>query len=205
MNSEAIREELIRRQGDRSGREFARLLGISESYWSLIRRGQRPITPSLLERARQEFPDLLPPMVAEVGSPSSPAALTPTGRPRPIWGLKHFRLLVNSGLAALIIGAVALSQVLSGDGPSGTTFAAESHRGTPTNKPSDGGGGSSSQSIPSHHGTLEPTKRPAATKTPTPKPGTPTSTKTPAPSATPFVCPSGFTAVPGHHSRCVKI
>jgi hypothetical protein len=180
MNNEVVRDELVRRQGSRSGREFARLLGISESYWSLVRRGERPITPALLERALKEFPDLL-----RSNSIAGAPRQSDRAPSRPIWAWKHFRLLVNLGLTALIIGTVAFSQFTSGDDYNGATVAA---------MPLEGG----------HH-------PPVATPTRTPRPlahhAEPTKTPTPRPpTRTPFAgCPSGFTPETGNPTHCIPI
>jgi hypothetical protein len=188
MNNEVVRAELIRRQGSRSGREFARLLGISESYWSLVRRGERPITPALLERALKEFPDLLLTDEAEAAVAASVSVARSNDRSPgwALWGWKHFRLAVNLGLAALIFGAVGFAQFSSGDDNNGATAEAAPLQ------------------VGKHKTTATPTRTPrplAHHPTPT---KAPTRAPTKVPTKTPSVgCPTGTTPEPGNPSNCI--
>lgn len=141
MEGKTFREQLIRRQGNTLGREFADRLGISESYWSLIRRGERPLSLTVIERAIQEFPDLAPffvqdllPVPAERGR--AEAAHTHSGR----WRRDMRRLLVNGAVAVLLAlsGFTAVSGTFADS--TSTSFAAgaptkPTSTATPTNAP----------------------------------------------------------------------
>src|SRR5437763_11367745 len=102
MEKKTFLEQLVQRQGNTSGREFADRLGISESYWSLIRRGERALSLTVIERAIQEFPDLAPHFVRDLlpqpaGGRSAPV---PKSRRR---SFSVTRLLVNATVAVLFV------------------------------------------------------------------------------------------------------
>jgi len=54
----ALEQERIRRGLDHKG--FSTLLKISESYWSMIRKGSRTLTPNLAVSFMQKLPDITP-------------------------------------------------------------------------------------------------------------------------------------------------
>ena len=54
----ALEQERMRRGLDHKG--FSTLLKISESYWSMIRKGTRTLTPNLAVSFMQQLPELTP-------------------------------------------------------------------------------------------------------------------------------------------------
>ena len=54
----ALEQERVRRGLDHKG--FSTLLKISESYWSMIRKGTRTLTPNLAVSFMQQLPEITP-------------------------------------------------------------------------------------------------------------------------------------------------
>jgi transcriptional regulator with XRE-family HTH domain len=167
VNAERLRRELIRRQAGSSGRDFARRLGISESYWSLIKRGERPLTLPVIERALREFPELAPLFAAELAQRDADwlAAQTPAPvvRRRGVDRRAIRRLLFNGALAA----TVAIGLVLAAFGPGSRTQRFSLF------------GPAGGAALADEEGT---SSAPRATRTPTPAR---TPTRTPTPTAAP--------------------
>src|SRR6266571_2675282 len=124
MERKTFLEQLVQRQGNTSGRDFADRLGISESYWSLIRRGERSLSLTVIERALQEFPDLAPyfvrDLLPEPAASRRPASVSNSRR----WRYDVKRVLVNASVAMLVVfGGVGAASGGSGDWM-GTIYAA---------------------------------------------------------------------------------
>ena len=181
MNAERLRQELVRRQAGTSGREFARKLGISESYWSLIKRGERPLTLAVIERALREFPDLAPLFAAELVQRDADwlASQTPIRLPR------------RAGLDRRVIGRVLFNGVLAATVAAGLVVAAFGPSSRTQRFTVFGvGSGAAFADEESEPSAPRPTRTPTPTRTATRTP-TPTSTEsssssrssTPTPSA----------------------
>lgn len=60
------REEMIRLRGDKSQKEIAKLLGITQQHYSLIENGKRGINPKYFERFEEVFKENIHRMAPDI-------------------------------------------------------------------------------------------------------------------------------------------